>query len=47
MVREASHSNALEISMQQEFLDKAADEEDSDGVGIIITDKLSGIPPPS
>ena len=42
MVREASHSNALEISMQQEFLDKAADEEDSDGVGIIITDKKKG-----
>ena len=42
MVREASHSNALEISMQQEFLDKAADEENSDGVGIIITDKKKG-----
>ena len=42
MVREASHSNAKEISMQQEFLDKAADEEDSDGVGIIITDKKKG-----
>jgi type I restriction enzyme R subunit len=32
MVREASHSNAKEISLQPEYLDKVADEEDYNNI---------------